>query len=169
MKTQIKQLIPPAITVSIPHRGFYPIYIRFALTTLILAAVSSVVYKLSPPVLGGLALINILILVWDWFYLRWSSYKIDQCFIRSHKGVFNSTYSSTDLYKVYDVTMKRSFIQKLLKLSTVEVMARDATTPYIIMKNIDSKVGEMCFEMINIRALDDFVEFYSRSNKQQLT
>ncbi len=51
-------------------------------------------------------------------------------------GLFNSTENEILLYRITDMTLKRSFGQKLFGLGTLIVYAHDKTNPTLEIKNI---------------------------------
>lgn len=57
--------------------------------------------------------------------------------IGSYVGVFSKDLNVTKLYKVKDITVKRSFLQRLFGLSTLVISAGDKSSDdSIILKNI---------------------------------
>lgn len=51
-------------------------------------------------------------------------------------GVFNKTLEEVLLYRIIDLTVKRSFSQRLFGIGTIHCCTRDKSTPEFDLKNI---------------------------------
>lgn len=52
------------------------------------------------------------------------------------KGLLNSIEDEILLYRVQDITVRRTLGQKLFGLGTIEVDSQDKTCPHLVIKNI---------------------------------
>lgn len=75
---------------------------------------------------------------WLFFGIPWTftKYILTKKKIIIETGFFNSTENEILMYRVTDMTMKRSFWQKIFGLGTLIVYAHDKTTPTLEVKNI---------------------------------
>lgn len=71
----------------------------------------------------------------------------DRLFLET--GAFNIKDEETLLYRIRDISMSRSFWQRLFGVGTVKISSTDKTSPDIILKNI--KNPENVKEMIHNR------------------
>lgn len=55
-------------------------------------------------------------------------------------GVFSKTSEEILLYRIIDLTVKRSFVQRIFGLGTVHCCTRDKTTPELDLKNIRNPI-----------------------------
>ena len=81
------------------------------------------------------------------FALPWSftTYSITSKKLIYKKGFLNSYEDEILLYRVQDISVKRSLGQKLFGLGTIEVHSQDKTCPMLEIKNI-----KHCSEFRNI-------------------
>ena len=75
---------------------------------------------------------------WAFFGIPWTftKYILTNKKIVIQKGLFTSEENEILLYRVTDMTMRRSFGQKLFGLGTLVVYAHDKTNPTLEIKNI---------------------------------
>ena len=75
---------------------------------------------------------------WLFFGIPWTftKYILTKKKIIIEMGLFNSTENEILMYRVTDMTLTRSFWQKVFGLGTLIVYAHDKTTPTLEIKNI---------------------------------
>lgn len=75
---------------------------------------------------------------WLFFGLpfTFTKYTINEKKMIINKGFFNSTEEEILLYRIVDLSMSRTLIQKLFKLGTVTIHSQDTTSPTLVIKNI---------------------------------
>lgn len=75
---------------------------------------------------------------WLFFGIPWTftKYILTEKKIIIQTGFFNSTENEILMYRVTDMTLKRSLLQKMFGLGTLTVYAHDKTTPTLEVKNI---------------------------------
>ena len=85
--------------------------------------------------------------------LPWSftKYKVDEDRLYLEAGFFNSTEDEVRLYRITDVTLKRSFGQKLLGIGTIHCDSSDVTMKNFDIKNVKNpkKVKELLSRLVN--------------------
>ena len=85
--------------------------------------------------------------------LPWSftKYKVDEDRLYLETGFFNSTEDEVRLYRITDVTLKRSFGQKLLGIGTIHCDSSDVTMKNFDIKNVKNpkKVKELLSRLVN--------------------
>ena len=85
--------------------------------------------------------------------LPWSftKYKVDEDRLYLETGFFNSTEDEVRLYRITDVTLKRSFGQKLLGIGTIHCDSSDVTMQNFDIKNIKrpKQVKELLSRLVN--------------------
>ena len=75
---------------------------------------------------------------WGFFGIPWTftKYILTKKKIIIQKGFFTSEENEILLYRVTDITLKRTFWQKIFGLGTLIVYAHDKTNPTLEIKNI---------------------------------
>ncbi len=70
--------------------------------------------------------------------LSFTKYKLgkDRLFVET--GLFSTKYEEIVLYRVLDISLKRSLWQKIFGVGTVTVKSSDSTCPVLEIKNIKS-------------------------------
>jgi len=68
--------------------------------------------------------------------LTFTVYKIKDDMITIDAGFFKSTENDCYMYKVQDVELTRSLMQKIVGLGTVACFTGDTTNPKLVLKNI---------------------------------
>lgn len=100
--------------------------------------------------------------------LPWSftKYKVDEDRLYLETGFFNSTEDEVRLYRITDVTLKRSFGQKLLGIGTIHCDSSDVTMQNFDIKNIKNpkKVKELLSRLVNESRLRNRVYTSERIN-----
>ena len=77
------------------------------------------------------------------FGLPWSFtvYALTQDKLLIDSGIFNKTLEEVLLYRVIDLTIKRSFAQRIFGLGTIHCCTRDKSTPEFDIINIRNVVA----------------------------
>lgn len=80
---------------------------------------------------------------WTFFGLpfTFTKYTVYEKKLLINSGFFKSIEEEILLYRVMDMTMSRTLIQKIFKLGTITLHSQDKTTPILVIKNIKN-VGE---------------------------
>lgn len=85
--------------------------------------------------------------------LPWSftRYRLTDESLTIETGFFNSTEDEVRLYRITDVTLKRSFGQKLLGIGTIHCDSSDVTMQNFDIKNVKNpkKVKELLSRLVN--------------------
>lgn len=68
--------------------------------------------------------------------LSFTTFAITEKKLIYKKGLLSSIEDEILLYRVQDITVKRTLGQKLFGLGTIEVDSQDKTCPHLIIKNI---------------------------------
>lgn len=75
-----------------------------------------------------------------WLFLglpfTFTVYRIKEDVITTDAGFFKTTENDCYMYKVQDVSLTRSLMQKICGLGTVTCFTGDTTNPQLILKNI---------------------------------
>lgn len=83
--------------------------------------------------------------------LSFTKYRLNDESLTLETGFFNSTEDEVRLYRITDVTLKRSFGQKLLGLGTIHCDSSDVTMQNFDIKNVKNpkKVKELLSRLVN--------------------
>lgn len=70
--------------------------------------------------------------------LPWTftKYRLDENRLYIHTGLFSTTEDEIRLYRITDVTLKRSFWQRIFGMGTIHCDSSDATTQHFDVRNI---------------------------------
>lgn len=71
-----------------------------------------------------------------WFPLSFTKYYIQNGRIYIEKGLLNSTSDQTLLYRITDMQLRRSFIQKICGTGTIILISNVDAMPRIVLENI---------------------------------
>ncbi|MBR0381560.1 MAG: PH domain-containing protein [Eubacterium sp.] len=71
-----------------------------------------------------------------WFPLSFTKYKLSPERLYITSGFFSSREDECLLYRILDISLTRSFMQRLFGTGTVEMNSKDRTTPVIKLENI---------------------------------
>ena len=82
--------------------------------------------------------------------LSFTVYKLTEEKLLVETGFFNINQEEVRLYRILDVTLKRSLGQKIFGLGTIHCCSADKTTPEFDIKNIKNseKIKEMLSDLI---------------------
>ena len=89
----------------------------------------------------GIYLLCILILpipyaFWRWLTVKSHVYRLTTERLLTTEGIFSKTTESLELYRVKDIRMNQSFVQRLFGLENIELISSDMDTPDIIVEYI---------------------------------
>ncbi|MBQ9462006.1 MAG: PH domain-containing protein [Clostridia bacterium] len=75
---------------------------------------------------------------WGFFGIPWTftKYSLKKKKLVIETGLFRSVEDEILLYRIVDITYSRALFQKLFKLGTIVIHARDKTNPVLVIKNI---------------------------------
>ena len=75
---------------------------------------------------------------WLFFGLpfTFTKYILDAKCLKLHKGFFSITEDDILLFRIMDVSVKRSLLQRIFGLGTLTVISSDKTCPTLVIKNI---------------------------------
>lgn len=81
-------------------------------------------------------------------------------------GLFNTNEDQTQLYKVTDITVSRTFGQKILGLGTITLLTSDPSNPKVIIQNIPDprNVSELLNKLVEKEKKEKNVIFYESQN-----
>ena len=89
----------------------------------------------------------------NWLGLPWSftKYSLDSERLFIQRGFFNTVEDEVRLYRVTDVTLKRSFWQKLFGMGTIHCDSSDATMLNFDIRNVkhSKEVKNMISELVD--------------------
>ncbi len=89
----------------------------------------------------------------NWLGLPWSftKYRLDSERLYIQRGFFNTVEDEVRLYRVTDVTLKRSFWQKLFGMGTIHCDSSDATMQNFDIRNVkhSREVKNMISELVD--------------------
>lgn len=96
---------------------------------------------------------------WMWFPFSFTKYKLSKSRFFEEVGLFNTTFYETQLYRIVDVQLKKSFSQKIFGTGTVTLTTRDQGSPTIEIKNVRdaNAVKEMIVELVEEARRKNFV------------
>lgn len=85
-----------------------------------------------------------------WFPLSFTKYKIDAERLYINKGFLASREDECLLYRILDVTLTRSFGQRIFGTGTIELNTKDRSTPVIRLENVGQSkdVKQLISELI---------------------
>ncbi len=68
--------------------------------------------------------------------ISFTKYSITTDRLFCQEGLFSTNYDEVLLYRVTDISLKRTFGQKLFGVGTITVQSSDKSTPTLLLKNI---------------------------------
>lgn len=85
-----------------------------------------------------------------WFPWSFTKYQLSEDRFFVEKGLFSTTFDETQLYRILDVKLKRSFGQKIFGTGTIELTSRDPENPKIYVENVKNSydVKEMLVHLV---------------------
>lgn len=88
------------------------------------------------PLVWGLVVIPIFWIAWVWLVTRSESYTLTTERLRMKKGVLNQVFDEVELYRVKDVTLSRSVLQRMFGLGTVTMQTSDHGQENILIDSV---------------------------------
>ena len=89
----------------------------------------------------------------NWLGLPWSftKYRLDQERLYIQRGLFTTVEDEVRLYRITDVTLRRSFGQKLFGMGTIHCDSSDATMQNFDIRNVKhaKEVKDMLSELVD--------------------
>lgn len=67
-------------------------------------------------------------------------YKITDTRLIVESGVFTKKREEIRLFRIRDISLKRSFMERILKIGDVTIQATDTTSPTYTLKNLENSV-----------------------------
>lgn len=71
-----------------------------------------------------------------WFPWSFTKYRLTDKKLYVESGLFSTHYDEVMLYRIVDVTLKRTFMQKIFGTGTIEVSSRDQSSRLLLLQNI---------------------------------
>lgn len=96
---------------------------------------------------------------WTWFPISFTKYKLSETRFFKEIGLFNTTYDETQLYRIVDVQLRRSFGHKIFGTGNISLQTRDRNSPEIIIQNVKNpeSVKEMLVSLVEENRRKNFV------------
>ncbi|MDD6211569.1 MAG: PH domain-containing protein [Clostridiales bacterium] len=73
---------------------------------------------------------------WAWFPFSFTTYRLTRERLYQQNGLLTTHYDETMLYKVIDLCLERTFMQKIFGTGTLILTTRADSQPHIYLKNI---------------------------------
>ncbi len=75
---------------------------------------------------------------WLFFGIPWTftKYTVDEKKILINSGFFKSIEDEILLYRIMDMSLSRTLLQKIFRLGTITIYSQDKTSPILTIKNI---------------------------------
>ena len=85
-----------------------------------------------------------------WFPISFTKYSVEDGRLYINSGVFSSREDECLLYRILDISMSRTFFQRIFGTGTIELNTKDRSTPIIYLENIShpSEVKRMLSRLI---------------------
>lgn len=104
-----------------------------------------------------------------WFPIGVSKYSVENGRLYIDTGVLSSREDECLLYRILDISMKRSLLQRIFGTGTIELNTKDRSTPIIRLENIKNplETKRMLSDLIEKDRRDKRVEgkdMYGASN-----
>lgn len=87
--------------------------------------------------------------------LSFTRYKLTEDRLFVETGFFSTKYEEIVLYRIKDISLKRTLWQKLCGVGTITVQSSDKTTPLLLIKNVKKSfaVKELLHESVEQQKL----------------
>jgi uncharacterized membrane protein YdbT with pleckstrin-like domain len=86
----------------------------------------------------ALIAVTVIWIVWVWLRTRSESFTLTTERLRLKKGVLNQVFDEVELYRVKDVTLSRSVVQRMFGLGTVTLQTSDQGQENICIDSVHS-------------------------------
>lgn len=82
--------------------------------------------------------------------ISFTRYSLSEDRLFTDQGFLNTTQDQLQLYMIRDISLKRSFFQKLLGLGTIELVTGDKSNPTLLIENIpgSEEVKEKVYQLV---------------------
>lgn len=110
----------------------------------------------------ALSLYNLAKVGWSFLKARTSEYVFTPNFIKSHYGILNKAVDTVDVTKVKDLSLRRSFWDRMLGISKLYIVSSDKTNPVTVAFGLSKTEGQEMFDFVNLQAVDTFIEARGR-------
>ena len=111
---------------------------------------------------GGLAVYNMLRIVWIMLVCKNTKYMIDGLFFKDESGVLNKQLGTMDIVKIKDLSMRRSIFDRMFGLSRITISSKDRSDPLFNVFGVTKDEGQEIFDYLNGNATDSYVEYRRR-------
>lgn len=100
--------------------------------------------------------------------ISFTKYGITEDRFFKETGFLNTNEDQTQLYKITDITLKRSFFQKMFGLGTIELVTSDPSNTYIMIESVPNprNVSELLNKLVDEQKSKRNVVFYESSQNQ---
>lgn len=71
-----------------------------------------------------------------WFPWSFTKYRLTDKKLYVERGLISTKYDEVMLYRIVDVTLQRTFLQKIFGTGTIEVNSRDQSSQILLLENI---------------------------------
>lgn len=87
--------------------------------------------------------------------LSFTRYKLTEDRLFVETGFFSTKYEEIVLYRIKDISLKRTLWQKICGVGTITVQSSDKTTPLLVIKNVKKSfsVKELLHETVEQQKL----------------
>lgn len=75
-----------------------------------------------------------------WFPLSFTKYTVGDGRLYINTGLLSSREDECLLYRITDISLKRSLAQRIFGTGTIELMSKDQSTPVILLENVGRPV-----------------------------
>jgi hypothetical protein len=83
-----------------------------------------------------LVLVGILLMFIPWILTKMIRYRISNYRIDFERGLFSKHIDTLELWHVEDIRFQQSFLDRILRVGTIEVISHDDTTPRLPLKSL---------------------------------
>lgn len=82
--------------------------------------------------------------------ISFTRYSLSDDRLFTDQGFLNSIQDQLQLYMIKDISLKRTFFQKLMGLGTIELVTGDKSNPVLLIENIPSpeEVKEKIYQLV---------------------
>lgn len=82
--------------------------------------------------------------------ISFTRYSLSDDRLFTDQGFLNSIQDQLQLYMIKDISLKRTFFQKLMGLGTIELITGDKSNPVLLIENIPSpeEVKEKIYQLV---------------------
>ena len=104
----------------------------------LLVIAGAIVGSIFVPFAWVAAVVPVVWIVWVWLRTRSESFTLTTERLRLKKGVLNQVFDEVELYRVKDVTLTRSAVQRMFGLGTVTMQTSDQGQETICIDSVRS-------------------------------